>query len=124
MNTWESGRESKLLDDIIAGRKTIEGRLNRSKFAQYKPGDVIRLRRDIRKADGTLMDGEPDAATVKIVSIRHYATFLEMVESEGFKRVIPYAATAHEAAAEYDKYYSKEDQRKYGVIAVEIQLLS
>ena len=28
MTTWESGRESSLLDDIIAGRKTIEGRLN------------------------------------------------------------------------------------------------
>ena len=31
---WDSGRESELLDHIIAGRKTIEGRLNRSKFAQ------------------------------------------------------------------------------------------
>lgn len=30
MSRWESGRESSLLDDIIAGRKTIEGRRNGS----------------------------------------------------------------------------------------------
>ena len=56
MTMWESGRESALLDEIIAGRKTVEGRLNRSKFAQYKVGDTIKLRRDVRQPDGTLRD--------------------------------------------------------------------
>ena len=39
MKTWHSGRESQLLDEMIAGRKTIEGRLNREKFADYAVGD-------------------------------------------------------------------------------------
>ena len=47
-NIWESGRESRLLDEMIAGRKTIEGRLCRGKFAQYAPGDIVNLRRDFR----------------------------------------------------------------------------
>jgi len=59
MNTWESGRESNLLDDIIAGRKTIEGRLNRDKFAKYTVSDQVWLRRDHRDANGILRDGEP-----------------------------------------------------------------
>lgn len=124
MNIWESGRESSLLDEIIAGRKTIEGRLNRGKFAQYRPGDTIHLRRDIRQPDGTLVDGEPDAAMVEIIAVRHYKTFLDMVTAEGFRNVIPTAKTAQEAAGEYGKYYSVEDQQQYGVLAVEVRYLA
>lgn len=120
MNTWESGRESKLLDDIIAGRKTVEGRLNKGKFAQYRPGDVVWLRRDYRDADGVLHDGEPSAALVAVKDVRHYETFLDMVTAEGFRNVIPHAQTAEEAANEYEQYYSAEKQARHGVLAIEI----
>lgn len=122
MATWESGRESTLLDEIIAGRKTVEGRLNRSKFAEYKVGDTISLRRDIRQPSGELVDGEPGAATVEIVAIRKYQTFLEMVSAEGFLKVIPFAKSVQEAADEYNKYYSAEDQAQYGVLAIEVKV--
>lgn len=120
MNIWESGRESKLLDDIIAGRKTIEGRLNKGKFAQYQPGDLVWLRRDYRDADGVLHDGEPRAALIEVKDIRQYKTFLGMVTAEGFKNVIPHAETAEEAANEYERYYPAEKQAQYGVLAIEI----
>jgi ASC-1-like (ASCH) protein len=123
MTTWESGRESGLLDDIIAGRKTVEGRLNRGKFADYKVGDIVKLRRDIRDADGVLRDGQLDAARVEITAIRQYASFIDMTTAEGFKNVIPSAMSARDAADEYNKYYSIEDQTTYGVLAVEIKLL-
>ena len=120
MNTWVSGRESELLDDIIAGRKTIEGRLNKGKFADYQVGDIVHLRRDIRGEDGILRDGEPHAAKVEIIGIRTYPTFLAMVEAEGYRRVIPRARSAEEAAREYEKYYPQKEQEKYGVIAIEV----
>lgn len=120
MKVWESGRESYLLDDIIAGRKTIEGRLNRGKFAEYSVGDIVSLRRDHRDTRGILQDGERDAAQVKIIAIRHYKTFIEMVESENYRFVIPSASSSKEAAAIYDDYYSIEDQNKHGVLAIEI----
>ena len=122
MKIWHSGRESKLLDDIIAGRKTVEGRLNRGKFAEYRVGDKIRLRRDVRDAEGILHDGEPDQARVEIIAIRHYNSFLEMAHAEGYYRVIPHATSAEAAAVEYNKYYSVADQKHYGVLAVEICL--
>lgn len=121
---WESGRESALLDDIIAGRKTIEGRLNRGKFAQYNVGDVVKLRRDWRDEAGMLHDGELDQARVKIVAVRNYLTFLEMVTSEGYKKVIPAAKTAQEAADVYNRYYSAADQQRHGVLAVEVRYIS
>lgn len=124
MTVWESGRESGLLDDIIAGRKTIEGRLNRGKFADYKPGDRVWLRRDYRDQNGVLQDGEPRQVLVEVTAVRHYRTSLAMVTAEGFKSVIPYAATAEAAAAEYDKYYSAEDQAKYGVLAIAFRIVS
>ena len=123
MTVWESGRESGLLDEIIAGRKTIEGRLNRGKFAEYRVGDIVRLRRDIRDEDGVLCDGTPDAVRVEVVAIRQYPDFLSMVTAEGYEKVIPNAANAQEAADEYNKYYSAEDQAICGVLAIEVRVV-
>lgn len=120
MTVWQSGRESALLDDIIAGRKTIEGRLRKGKFAHYRVGDYVELRRDVRDKMGALQDGEPNAARVRIVAIRNYPTFLALVQAEGFARVIPSATSAEEAAAVYDIYYSAKDQALYGVLAIEV----
>lgn len=123
MTRWESGRESGLLDHIIAGRKTIEGRLNRSKFTQYKVADTISLRRDVRDAAGILHDGEPGAVTVKILAIRKYSTFLDLVTEEGYNKVIPDAEDAQSAADMYNRYYSAADQARYGVLAIEITVV-
>lgn len=122
MSTWQAGRESVLLDDMIAGRKTIEGRLNRGKFAEYQVGDTVRLRRDYRDANGILHDGEPDAAIVKIVAIRSYASFVELTAKEDYRLVIPSAESAQAAAEVYSRYYSPEDQRCYGVLAIEVRI--
>ena len=118
---WQAGRESALLDDIIAGRKIIEGRLNRGKFAEYQVGDIVSLRRDYRDESGVLHDGEPDAARVKVVAIRRYKTFLEMVNAEGYQKVITSAHNAEEAASMYDKYYTATDQKAFGVLAIEVK---
>jgi ASC-1-like (ASCH) protein len=123
MNIWHSGRESGLLDDIITGRKTIEGRLCKGKFGEYAVGDQVSLRRDYRDENGVLHDGEPDQACVEVVAIRRYKTFLEMVSDEGYQNVIPSALDAKAAADEYNKYYSAEDQARYGVLAVEVKVL-
>lgn len=121
MTVWESGRESSLLDAIVDGRKTIEGRLKKGKFADYRIGDIVKLRRDYRDERGVLNDGEPGAARVEIIAIREYPTFLAMVRAEGFEKVIPGADSAEAAAAVYDTYYSAEDQARYGVLGIEVK---
>lgn len=121
LTTWRSGRESVLLDAIINGTKTIEGRLGKGKFSEYRVGDTVSLRRDTRDEDGVLRDGEPDAARVIVTAIRQYPDFITMVNEEGFEKVIPGARDARAAADEYNKYYSLEDQRTYGVLAIEVR---
>jgi len=124
MKTWESGRESHLVDDIIAGRKTIEGRLDRSKFSQYELGDRVWLRRDHRDEAGKLQEGEPRQVLVEVKAIRRYDSFADMTRSENYKNILPGTTSAEEAAALYDVYYSAQDQLKYGVLAIEIAVLS
>lgn len=123
MKHWHAGRESHLLEDMIAGKKTIEGRLCRGKFAQYKIGDMIHLRRDWRDSGGVLHDGEPDVARVEVVAIRRYQSFLSMMHHEDYRRVIPAALSPEQAAAVYDRYYSREEQKLYGVLAIEVRLV-
>jgi ASC-1-like (ASCH) protein len=120
---YTSGRESGLLDDIIAGRKTVEGRLNKGKFKLYKTGDIILLRRDYRDEQGRLQDGGTIDAKVIVVSVKKYESFYEMAKTEGYKKLIPSAKSITETAEEYNKYYSSEDQAKYGVLAIRIQLI-
>ncbi len=121
MAIWESGRESSLLDAILDGRKTVEGRLKRGKFAEYRTGDYVWLRRDFRGPDGQLRDGTERAALVIIESIHLYRTFLEMTRAEGHENVIPGSASPEAATAEYDRFYPAEDQACYGVLAIRIR---
>lgn len=123
MKVWQSGRESTMLDAIIDRRKTIEGRLNRGKFAQYQPGDIVELRRDMRDADGILHDGDEAEIRVRVIAVRPYVSFLKMINAEGYQNVIPDATSPQDAIDEYDKYYSAEDQQKYGVLAIQIEVI-
>lgn len=118
---YESGRESSYIDDIAAGLKTYEGRLNRGKFADYKPGDFVWLRRD-KCVDGKLVDGEPKQLLVSIISIAKYPTFREMLAEIGFEKVIPRARDLDAAVAEYSRIYSPEDEASNGVLAIEIKV--
>lgn len=123
MAVWQSGRESTLLDAIIDGRKTIEGKLNRGKFSDYKPGDIVELRRDWRDENGVLHDGEPGAARVEVVDVRRYETFLAMCQQENFRTIIPSATSAETAAEVYNRYYSSKEQKEYGILAIEVRVL-
>ena len=123
MSTWSAGRESSHLDDILLGKKTVEGRLARGKFAQYAPGDVVYLRRDIRAQDGTLHDGEPDQARVRVLAVNRYLSFREMLKKEGLNNVLPRANSLDEAVAEYERHYTRQEHATYGVLGIVIELL-
>ncbi len=122
MTVWRAGRESRLLDQILVGDKTIEGRLNRGKFAEYAVGDKVWLRRDFRDESGKLHDGEPDQLLVTIVSIKHYSNFHVMFKHENYKRALPEASSKDDAENLYQHYYSSDEQKKYGVLAIHISL--
>ena len=115
--TYESGRESGLLADIKAGAKTIEARLNRSKFAKYKPGDRVWLREDVYE-NGEIMRSIPRQVLVSIQKIEHYVDFKTMLTRVGFQRVIPRAVSLQDATQECLEFYTSEQEKQYGCLAI------
>jgi ASC-1-like (ASCH) protein len=120
MNVWEFGLVTEPFEAVAAGRKTIEGRLNKGKFAQFAAGDIVKIRRDYRDELGVIQDGEPDAARVKVVAVREYPDFASLVKAEGYERVASRPVSVEETIASYGQHYSIEEQNQFGVLAIEI----
>lgn len=123
MTTWEFGLVTESFDAVTAGKKTIEGRLNKGKFAKFAIGDIVEIRKDYRDKNGDIQDGEPNAARVEVVAIRRYPDFAAMVKAEGYKQVAARPASEEDTIAGYEKFYSVEDQAKYGVLAIEVKVI-
>lgn len=124
MSIWEFGLTDEPLGAIKARTKTIEARLDTGKFANFVPDDVVHVRRDTFDASGATQDGESDVMRLKVVAVRRYADFAALLEAEGWEQVVPWVGSQEAATDEYAKYYSSDDQKKYGVLAIEIVPLS
>jgi ASC-1-like (ASCH) protein len=106
MATWRMGLQEEYLEAIAEGKKKIEGRLYDEKRQRIKPGDTIIF-------ENRLM------CIVK--DIRVYSSFREMLESEGIENVLPGVKDVEEGLNVYRKFYSEERERKYGVVAIEVE---
>jgi len=101
--------------EIKSGKKSVEGRLNKGKFAQFKKNDiVIWINTDNKKECKT-----------KIVRITKYKNFYEYLINEGLRNTLPIKEiTSIDKGVEiYYKYYSKEDELKYGILAIELKII-
>lgn len=59
----------------------------------------------------------------KIVGITKYKTFEDMIKNEGLKNTLPGYKRVDKGVNEvYYKYYTKQDEEKYGVIAIKLFL--
>ena len=111
------GIQSEILQQIIDGRKTVEGRLGKDKFLTIKPGDTISIREDIYK-DGNIAASIEDQARITIDAVEPYDSFEAMLRAVGYEKAIPSARSLEDALAQYRVYYSEADERQYGVIAL------
>src|SRR5207253_2830763 len=90
--------------EINIGRKTVEGRLNKK---QFKVGDRL-----------LLTNSERRMITVPIVGVREYSNFEEYLRAEGLEKCLPGIQTLEAGVEIYHEYYSREDEEKYGVVAL------
>ncbi|HSX14946.1 MAG TPA: ASCH domain-containing protein [Candidatus Saccharimonadales bacterium] len=123
MQTFESGREASLLKDIKSGAKTVEGRLAKGKFLDYQVGDHVKLRADHYNQVGKLIKSEPNQAEVVITKIEHYPDFKTMLAGVGYLSLVPRAKDVDEALDELYKYYTLEQEQRFGAIAIYFELL-
>jgi ASC-1-like (ASCH) protein len=94
---------------LLSGQKTVEGRLNKGTFATLVVGSQLAL---------------PNGAVFTVIRITPYHTFFDMLQSEGIERVIPDATSIETARDVYYKFYTKEQEAEYGVLAIEVQRIT
>jgi ASC-1-like (ASCH) protein len=92
---------------ILEGKKTVEGRLNKGKFLEVKSGDILQI--------------DPDGVQFRIIDKVLYSSFREMIEGEGIKNVIPDKDNIDDAVNVYYKFYTKEQEKEFGVAAIKIE---
>lgn len=91
---------------ISAGKKTVEGRLNKGKSALLAVGDTITF------------SNNGESVKVRIVRITHHKSFANMMKYHGLRRVLPGIPNISEGVAVYRRFYSAEDEKEYGVRAI------
>ena len=97
---------------IKNNKKTIEGRLNTGKFSTFKKGDKLKI-----------VNGD-DYIIVKIRKIKKYLSFEEYLSQEGLKRTLPNIKTIKDGINIYYNFYTKENEDKYGILAIYIKKIS
>ena len=116
MTVFEKSLSEPWFSLIKLGLKTCEGRLNKSEFAKMVVGDIIVF----ENKDFQI----PRTIKVQIVGITHYDTFQSYLESETLALCLPGMDTLTEGLGVYYKYFSMEDEIKYGIVAIKLKLLN
>ena len=100
-------------ESIVSGEKTIEVRLNDEKRKSLKPGDLIAFR--------NTEDGEIAIAT--ITNLKTFSSFESCVCFTGTRKIGFNGYLPSDTIEEYRKIYTREEEQKYGVLAIELKLL-
>lgn len=95
-------------DDMVkCGEKTIEGRLKKGKWSEVKKGDEILFN---------------ESLVTEVISVREYSSFEEMLRMEGLSKVLPGYESIEDGVTEYRRFFSEDEEKRYGVIAIEVTL--
>ena len=101
-------------DLIKSGVKIYEGRLNDEKRSLIDVGDVITFKREPELKDSF-------NAVVK--DLVYFESFEEMANTLPLEKVGFEKETPEEVVAIYHQFYTTEDEAKYGVVAIKVEVL-
>jgi len=96
---------------IKHGKKKVEGRLNKSWVENLQQLDRI-----------IWTDKDSHVSTI-VRDLKHYNSFVEMLEKEGIENVLPGVRTIDDGMKIYRKLYSEEDENKFGVVGIHLFIL-
>lgn len=101
---------------ITLGLKTVEGRKNKGKFKDMEVGDIIEW------VNNDFMERK---ILTKVISKAEYPTFSEYLQTEGLDKCLPGMEKfgLEHGLSVYFKYFTKEDEATYGVVAIRLELI-
>lgn len=110
--------EMRLADEpfsmIACGEKTVEVRLNDEKRRSISKGDIILF---YRQRDMFEM------CAAEVVGLRRFQSFSAVFSSDLFAETGCKGVTTMQAAERMYRYYTATQEKKYGVLAIEIKLI-
>lgn len=93
----------------LEGKKKIEGRLNKGKFSTIEVGDILRANNSI---------------SFEVIGRKIYKSFREMIIEEGVENVTPDKGTVEDAVNVYYQFYTSEQEKEFGVVALKIKKIN
>ena len=111
---YEMKLQSKYYNFILKGTKRIEIRLFDEKRQQIKIGDIIKF-----KKEPELME----SFKAKVIGLLRYNTFADLVNDFDISVLADASMTKQELIDVLEKFYPKEEQEKYGVLGIRIELI-
>ncbi|MGN1061303.1 MAG: ASCH domain-containing protein [Candidatus Coproplasma sp.] len=97
-------------DSIASGKKIVEMRLNDEKRQGIKQGDII----EFTSPKGKVLE-------VKVAAVNRFESFEELYRNYS-KEALGYYEGEEVSPKDMLDYYTEEDIKKYGVVAIEIRL--
>ncbi len=99
---------------ITIGLKTVEGRKNKGIFKKMQVGDIIQWDNNDFKERNVL---------TKITGKDEYKTFKEYLIKEGLDKCLPGMPSLKHGLSVYFKYFTKEEEAEFGVVAIRLELV-
>lgn len=100
-------------DKIISGGKTIELRLNDEKRQKVRVGDTICF---------TCTEDSSRTVTVRVLCLHHFADFAQLYATLPMEKC-GYGTDETTNPSDMGKYYSVEEQERYGVLGIEFEVI-
>lgn len=101
---------------IKSGQKTIELRLNDEKRRNVRIGDIIEFT-DCKNSDKKIL--------TKVVNIHRFKNFNELYKNLALDKCGYLKEDINTASPlDMEKYYSVEEQSRYGVLGIELKVLT
>ena len=104
--------DSDIFDIVENGTKTVEARVNDEKRRKLKPGDKIIF---LRRPD------EIDIIEAEVKELKYYSNFKEMVNYYNISELYDSKSSKEEFVELLKRFYSIEEQEKYGVVAIRFE---
>lgn len=113
MVVFESHKHEPWYSLVASRQKSIEGRVRKGKWAKIKHGDSLVV----------YSPNEKDALKANVLAVRYYDSFSDLLESEEIEEVLPGVKDIETGIETYRKIYSQEDEKNFGVVAIEIEII-
>jgi len=109
--TYHNHRAEPYFTFLKNGQKTIEGRIKKGWYRFVKPGDHV------------IVYNEEETNSVEVIVKRvcSYSSIREMLGQEPFKKILPDVETINQGIDVYRQFYTDEQQRESGVVAIEVE---